>query len=367
MAAVDHRHKATALALLKAGAKASHQDAGTLQTALLLACDQEDVELVKRLVKADAPVDARDSTGTSPLQLCAGRNLLSLVRVLLDAKANPNLRNHQRGLSPLASAAAGGHTKVCELLLERGAELESTDHNDATPLWHALQGNFSSTAQLLLKRGAFVFEDAKAKTPAVNRLLESHRDDQALARLDEMSQCDETDVEAALRQAIKFRPAPRLAWVALQPGLLRALISLYQAKKSKRARELIALLCRHATALGVTRDYVNHSEAELVSTAVALAMGDSKLEAAVLKKLVPLWVPASLAYNLACLFAKRAGQRELALYFVNMAAAAGKPAESFLNDADFASLAADPDFLAVLEAPNDQLASGGPLNPYLSR
>lgn len=60
------------------------------------------------------------------------------------------------GTSPLITAAMMGHVRVCELLIEQGADLELTGINGATPLQVAASMGHLDVLSLLIRKGANV-------------------------------------------------------------------------------------------------------------------------------------------------------------------------------------------------------------------
>ena len=60
-----------------------------------------------------------------------------VVRILLDAGANPNVKGEHH-VSCLTWAAGRGHAQVVKLLLEAGAKVNTADKHGTTPLcWAA--------------------------------------------------------------------------------------------------------------------------------------------------------------------------------------------------------------------------------------
>ena len=55
---------------------------------------------------------------------------------------------------PLHSAAAGGHTAVCRLLIERGADVNAVQRGSFTPLMAAAQNGDGELIEMLLAAGA---------------------------------------------------------------------------------------------------------------------------------------------------------------------------------------------------------------------
>jgi uncharacterized protein len=78
------------------------------------------------------------------------------LRLMLDSGVSPMLQEPRHGATALHNAAAQGHLKLVQLLLERGASLASEDHTGATPLIYAAYQGRTAIIELLLKHGAAV-------------------------------------------------------------------------------------------------------------------------------------------------------------------------------------------------------------------
>jgi ankyrin repeat protein len=97
------------------------------QTALFMACDrtregdQSRIECINVLLEAKADTNFRCIYGTPLLSAVRGGNT-TLIQVLLDSKANPNLKGTDNHLSPLISAAWSGKNSVVDILLRNGAD-----------------------------------------------------------------------------------------------------------------------------------------------------------------------------------------------------------------------------------------------------
>lgn len=116
------------------------------QTALIIACQRNALEVAKALVRAGADVSLTDAMGRTALHTaarlgslgCLNRLLVLPGRVRLSPAA-VNARD-DAGCTPLHLAAVAGHTQCCSALVAAGARLDATPygHNAMTPLWVAL-------------------------------------------------------------------------------------------------------------------------------------------------------------------------------------------------------------------------------------
>jgi ankyrin repeat protein len=103
------------------------------------------------------------------INFAASRGDAAEVKALLDAGADVNHPFHDvKGYTPLADAAWGGHVKMAELLLDRGADVAAASDPYGTPLHIAAKRGDAAMVSLLLSRGANPRAgegDAKATTP----------------------------------------------------------------------------------------------------------------------------------------------------------------------------------------------------------
>jgi len=146
--------------------------------------EKEDLPAIhQRLNQGVNPNNPTEFTSHTPLSLAAKWGHVQTARALLDAGADPNLKDHYGvgQLTPLHVAAGQGHVDVMRLLLDRGGEVNARDLGDCTPLHHAAQYNpNSSPAKMLLEAGAdasLTNEEGKTALDIASRGKGKHRVD----------------------------------------------------------------------------------------------------------------------------------------------------------------------------------------------
>jgi ankyrin repeat protein len=112
--------------------------------------------LLLRLLKNWA-VDAsiRDKCGRTLLSQAAERGNEAIIALLLEKGANVDTTD-QDGQMPLYWASGNGHVKVVELLLKKGADVNTANQDRRTPLSGASENGHVKVVELLLKKGADV-------------------------------------------------------------------------------------------------------------------------------------------------------------------------------------------------------------------
>ncbi|KAK4541715.1 hypothetical protein LTR36_007424 [Oleoguttula mirabilis] len=143
--------------LLRSGAVMSAEDAKG-DTPLHLAAWAGHVEGLSTLLAHGADVDwlsGRD--GYSALWCAISAYHIDAARLLLRSGARVSLRSAAGGgLLPLHQAAVTGQSAMCELLLERGAQVDTVDDDKNTPLHYAATCGSTASVKVLLLHGASV-------------------------------------------------------------------------------------------------------------------------------------------------------------------------------------------------------------------
>ena len=122
-------------------------------TALMSAVVANNVQQVRDLLDAHAPVNGKDKRGWTALMVAARDNRPTLVRLLLAHGAEVNARNTE-GETALIHAADHNHPGIVQLLLDHGAAIDTKSDLGWTALMYAASKGHRLTVETLLSEGA---------------------------------------------------------------------------------------------------------------------------------------------------------------------------------------------------------------------
>jgi ankyrin repeat protein len=151
--AIEGGHVPTIKAFLDTGTSADDpvgQKANLLGKAVAL----DRAEIANFLIAAGARVDAVPQDGMPPLLFATAFKRRSMVKLLLDAKADPNKPAPVTGALPLHLASYLGDLPIVQTLVEHGAEIEKPNPQGGTPLRAAADAGHVDVVRWLLERGA---------------------------------------------------------------------------------------------------------------------------------------------------------------------------------------------------------------------
>jgi len=165
---------------------------------------------------------SKNSRGETPLHLAAMHGKLDDVNLLLEKKADVNVKDNA-GWTPLHEACQQGYLKIAETLLDAGALVDIPGYENDTPLIDAVSNNRIDVVTLLIKRGANVnLRNADGKTA----LDMAQSQDMRSVLSEHLTQSCSVDFDAEFSAS-----RPDLISIFLQND--------YDTKKMKRLRKLL--------------------------------------------------------------------------------------------------------------------------------
>jgi ankyrin repeat protein len=204
--------------LLEAGADADSPNPEG-QTALLAVARTGNVEAAQILIKAGATIDAKEKWGgQTALMWASARRHPAMMELLISKGADVNARsidrNYQRhiqaegrpksldsgGLSPLLYATRENCMACVEVLLTNKADINLPDPDGVSPLLVAIMNANWDIAHRLIEAGADVNQwDIFGETPLLNAInLRSRRDGGKGSSIDPLNKVSGTDIVKTL-------------------------------------------------------------------------------------------------------------------------------------------------------------------------
>ncbi|OQY96546.1 MAG: hypothetical protein B6D37_01575 [Sphingobacteriales bacterium UTBCD1] len=115
-----------------------------------------DTETISQLLdKAPTLLNSFSPDGFTVLGLASFFGHLSLVKLLLNKGANPNIAsNNQFKVAPIHSACATTNLNIAELLIKHGADINAKQMKGVTPLHSTAHNGQTKLSKLLIDNGA---------------------------------------------------------------------------------------------------------------------------------------------------------------------------------------------------------------------
>jgi ankyrin repeat protein len=145
----------------------THQRIFDVPAALREAAGSSDEEICQMLLRSGAPVNSEDVHGQKPIHIASATGHKSLVKLLVDWKAQHTALD-KTNRTPLYCAAEFGHTDVVAYLLSVSDSAEKYDIKQRTPFFITCARGWLPTARLLWRSGANPLHRDKMRRTALH-------------------------------------------------------------------------------------------------------------------------------------------------------------------------------------------------------
>lgn len=146
-------------------------------TPLLVAVNGERLASAEALLKAGAKPDALDEQKYTPLLVAADLGLPDMISLLLKWKADVNFQHEELKISAMHTAAFTGKIDIMEKLLPYKPNLELRDEKGKTPLFFASWGDQPEAVRILKERGAEINTRDDKNTSPLDQVILERKDD----------------------------------------------------------------------------------------------------------------------------------------------------------------------------------------------
>lgn len=150
------------------------------QTALIYACKHRSVSTIRRLLKLNADVNAKDNNGVTPFwEACENAYINNeTIKVLLDFGANPNIADNNSGATPFLKVCENAyiHGEIIKMLLDFGANPNIAFFDGTTSLMCLASRGNTEFMEILIQSGADVNAKNNKGQTALDILKEYYPD-----------------------------------------------------------------------------------------------------------------------------------------------------------------------------------------------
>ena len=140
--------------LLDAGADVNQKEPGYNRTALHLAAQRGQTEVVRLLLDRGADISARENDNETPLYYATGGGSLETVKLLVERGLKvEDGQSKVEDATPLLYAVQRGHAEVARYLIEKGANPLWRNSRGGTLLHEAVMAHNAELTELFLSKG----------------------------------------------------------------------------------------------------------------------------------------------------------------------------------------------------------------------
>jgi len=146
--AAEKNDVAQVRSLLASGNNPNQAEGDSLQTGLMWAAINGNIQITAILLKANARPNDRDKLGNTALHYAAIHNQLEILKLLVQVGAGIDEQNHD-GMTPLMLAAQKGEVEIVRTLLADGANPNKSDFTGRDALGWAQDSHRPALVELL--------------------------------------------------------------------------------------------------------------------------------------------------------------------------------------------------------------------------
>ena len=144
-------------------------------TPIIHALKTDDLDLFSLFLLNNADLSIADSDGNTPLLLAIKKNLgEKYINAIIETKPNFDIKN-TAGETPLSLALTNKNGVLMQKLIFAGADINVADKTGLTPFWFAMENNNFKLAETLIAKGANTSTIRNGVTPVLYALQKNDR------------------------------------------------------------------------------------------------------------------------------------------------------------------------------------------------
>jgi len=130
------------------------------------------IKRVQALITQGVDANAKNMEGWTPLHYAAELGHIRICQLLIQAGADIRIKSNTYGQTALHLAVEFGHLECCKYLIQAGADIHAKNEDGSTPLHLAVEGPSTDICLHLIEAGADVNARDEAGQKPVDLLLE---------------------------------------------------------------------------------------------------------------------------------------------------------------------------------------------------